>query len=307
MILCDAETSLKSVIKIVVVSLFYVLPLSCEPDLQDLNDIDFTDHISKPRFSTDCLFGLSSFGVSSFSSSAQGMDIYEDKVMFQAGLPGNLIYILDLDSHTCLGTISFEAPFGERSHMNNINCGGKYINTDRWPLLYVSQTTSSHSCFVLHLSDDAFDYELVQTIKYIGTQHHANSNYDWFVDINKGYIYTYGKRNGVLEDREIVKFPLPSNDVFEVVLTDEDVLDSFMLEKMSIYQGSKIINGFLFAPVGYGNWEYPGYLKVIDLDNQKLVESISIKCGEPESIGKYKNGAIICGGGKNPFYYYLYM
>ena len=101
-----------------------------------------------------------------------------------------------------------------------------------------------------------------------------------------------------------MKFHLPSFKIGDVVFSDDDVIDSFVLNDMSIYQGTKIINGFLYAPVGYGDKEYPGYLKIIDLEKTKLKTSIAIKCGEPESIGVYKNGAIICGGGRNsPFYY----
>ena len=275
----------------------YYIPLS------DIDSISF----SKQRFSSEILFRLSSFGVSPFSSSAQGMDIYQDEVMFQAGLGGNIIYVLDLNSQTCLGTIIFEAPNGEPSHMNNINCGDKYLSTDRWPLLYLSQTTNSHACFVLRLSNNASSYEIVQTIKYGGEKHHINSLYDWFIDTKNGYIYTYGYYNGIINKREILKFPLPPHNVGDVIFTDDDVIDSFVLSDMSIYQGTKIINGFLYAPVGYGNNDYPGYLKIVDLKEKKLKMSIAITCGEPESIGKYKNGMIICGGGKNSNFYYIQM
>lgn len=262
---------------------------------------------AKMRFSSEVLFKLSSFGVSPFSSIAQGMDIYQDEVMFQAGLEGNTIHILDLNSHRCLGTIKFETPNGEPSHMNNINCGKKYASTDRWPLLYLSQTTYSHACFVIRLSNDAPSYEVVQSIKYVGNKHHINSLYDWFIDTKRGFIYTYGYYNGIREEREIVKFPLPSYKDGDIVFTDDDVLDSFVLEDMSIYQGSKIINGLLYAPTGYGTNDYPGYLKIIDLEKQELKMSIPINCGEPESIGMYKNGAIICSAGKDSYYYYIQL
>lgn len=257
------------------------------------------------RLSSKEIFRLSSFDVNPFSSSAQGMDIYQDEIMFQAGLAGNIIYVLDLYSKRCLGTIIFETPSGEPSHMNNINCGNKYESTDRWPLLYLSQTQNSHACFVIRLSNDASSYDIVQTIKYVGNKYHVNSLYDWFIDIKNGFIYTYGYYNGKKEEREIVKFPLPSDKAGDIIFTDYDVIDSFVLKDMSIYQGTKIINGFLFAPVGYGNKDYPGYLKIIDLGKKKLKMSVDIKCGEPESIGKYKNGAIICGGGKDSRFYYI--
>ena len=189
--------------------------------------------------------------------------------------------------------------------MNNINCGEKFNRTDIYPLLYVSQTSDSHSCFVIRLSNDISSYDLIQTIKYNGSKHHTDSNYDWFIDLRNQFVYTYGKHDGILEDREIVKFRLPSIETSEVVFTDHDVIDSFILKDMSIYQGSRIINGLLYAPVGYGNYSYPGYLKIIDLDKKSVIKDISITCGEPESIGQYKDGAIICGGGDNPGYFFI--
>lgn len=253
------------------------------------------------------MFRLSSFGVSPFSGSSQGMDIFEDKVLFQAGVYGDLIHVLDLETSSLKGTIGFIAPFNESSHMNNINCGEKYCDSDYYPLLYVSQTFNSHSCFVLRLSNILNSYELIQTIQYVGNLHHLDGDYDWFIDLKNRYIYTYGIHNGNIEEREILKFPLPGLDQPIAALGDEDVLDSFLLSDMSIYQGSRIIDGLLFAPVGSGDDKYPGYLKIFDLASKSLIENVPLNCGEPESIGPYKDGAIICGGGKNPNYYFIQL
>lgn len=286
--------------------LFSFSLVSCD-ELQIDEAIEEVMLQENPKFTTSLLFRLSSFGVEPFSSNAQGMDIYNDNVMFQAGLQGNIIYVLDLEEGYCLGSFIFTAPDDEPSHMNNINCGEKFCCTDYYPLLYVSQTTNSHACFVLRLSNDATSYDLIQTIKYCGTQHHADSNYDWFIDIDNQFIYTYGKHDKMLEEREVVKFPFPLLVNSMVTYTDEDVLDSFILKNMSIYQGSRIIDGLLYAPVGLGSDQYPGRLKIIDIENKTLVQDIALNCGEPESIGQFKKGAIICGGGDNPTYYYIQL
>ena len=279
---------------------------SCEK-LQIETIVENATQQEKPKYSVTPLMRLSAFGADPFSSSAQGMDIYDDRVLFQAGLSDNIIHVIDFDEFTWLGSISFVTPDNELSHMNNINCGNKYSDLDLYPLLYVSQTSNSHSCFVLRLANDISSYDLIQTINYIGSQHHAGSNYDWFIDISNQYIFTYGKHNKLLEEREIVRFPFPSLNNSVVSFTDEDVIDSFVLENMSIYQGSRIIDGLLYAPVGFGNKQYPGHLKIIDLDNKTLMEDIVLNCGEPESIGRYKEGAIICGGGKDPYYYFIQL
>lgn len=261
----------------------------------------------KEKYSITRLFRLEDFNIAPFSSSAQGMDVYNDRILFQAGLAGNLIHIIDLESKVCLGSITFSSPNGESSHMNNINLGEKYVNTDIYPLLYVSQTTNSHACFVIRLSNNNASYDVIQTIKYVGKGHHAGSNYDWFIDLENQFIYTYGKHDGILEEREILKFPLPPLKIKGVTYTDEDVIDSFILKDMSIYQGSRIINGLLYAPVGFGNDEYPGRLIITNLEEKRIVAALDINCGEPESIGQYKDGAIICGGGTNPFYFFIQL
>lgn len=262
---------------------------------------------NKEKYSITRLFRLSDFGIDQFSSSAQGMDVYNDRIIFQAGLSGNLIHIIDIITKDCLGTISFSPSNGEPSHMNNINLGKKYDSGDRYPLLYVSQTVNSHACFVIRLSNDNVSYDVVQTIKYVGTKHYVGSLYDWIIDLTNHFIYTYGHHDGIIVEREILKFPLPSLDEKEIRFTDEDIIDSFIIKDMSIYQGSKIINGLLYAPVGYGNKDFPGRLFIINLDEKRIVDDITINCGEPESIGQYGDGAIICGGGTNPVFYYIQL
>lgn len=279
---------------------------SCENKSYIVDEVSASEQM-EPRYSVRRVFRLSDFGVEPFSGSSQGMDIYDDRILFQGGLAGNVIHILDIQSRVHLGSIEFIAPVRQSSHMNNINCGMKLCDSDLYPLLYLSQTTNAHACFVLRLSNDASSYELVQTIKYTGKQHHQGLNYDWFIDLKNGFIYSYGRYNDCLDVREVVRFPLPSLELFEVNYTDEDVIDSFVLNDMSIYQGSRIINGLLFAPVGNGTIEYPGFLKIVDLEKKTIIQNIALDCEEPESIGIYRNGAIICGGRTDPAYYYIQL
>lgn len=285
------------------------LSLSCLLSCEKVEPVSEIESLISECSQYECqyIFRLTDFGANSYTGKSQGMDIFDDRYIFQAGTHDNIINILDIDTFSCLGSIAFFPPDGESSHMNNINCGEKYDNSDLYPLLYVSQTIDSHSCYVIRLANDLSSYELVQTIKYKGNKHHIRSNYDWFIDSRNGHIYTYGKQNGIIENREILKFPLPPIESSIVIFDDQDVADSFMLYNMSVYQGSKIIGDLLFAPVGYGNASYPGYLKVVDLTEKRVIFELALECGEPESIGSYKDGAIICGGGGNPKYYYIHL
>ena len=252
------------------------------------------------------LFRLSIFKIEPFSKNSQGMDIYDDHYMFQAGTEQNSIHIIDLKESKAIGTISFSDPAGEPCHMNNINCGLKMLSEDIFPTLYLSQTSNSRACFVLHINNTGKSYELVQTIRYLGTEHYLKkSSFDWFIDVDNHFIYTYGYYNGDSDKREIMKFPLPSMENETVDFYDADIIDCFVLENQSIYQGSKMIDGLLYTPVGYGNYQRPARLIIIDLNKKNVVLDVPIKCGEPESLGRYKNGAIICEGGKNPQYSFI--
>ena len=259
-----------------------------------------------PQYMTFRWFQLSNLGVKPFSGSAQGMDIYNDRFLFQAGAGQNIIHIIDLKTAQVPGSIDFIPPSGETCHMNNINCGNLFSNSDIYPLLYLSQTNNPHSCFVLRIANDSQSYEVIQTIKYSGKDHYKNnSSYDWFIDLDNHFIYTYGQFNGDINSREIIKFKLPPLDAEEVSFSDDDILDSFVLENQSIYQGSKIIDGLLYCPVGYGNSEHPGRLIIIDLGKKEVVRDLLINCGEPEAIAKLQNDAIISSGGISPVYYLI--
>ena len=283
---------------------------SCEKEQLPIIDeiVDKYDKYITEPFSVRRLSLMSSFGVETFSINAQGMDIYDNRLLFQAGTNQNYIHIIDINESKALGTISFIAPNNESCHMNNINCGTKLNSSDRFPLLYLSQTNKPRSCFVLKISDDAKTYELVQTIKYVGKSHYLNnSSYDWFIDYSNKFIYSYGHYNGDKNSREIMKFKLPSLDDEEIAFTDDDILECFVLGNQSIYQGSRIIDGLLFTPVGYGTASSPGRLIVIDLSTKEVIHDIPLNCGEPEALGQYKSGAIISSGGKDPRYYYIHL
>ena len=290
------------------ISLSFVCLSSCEkesiPHIDDM--VNSIDQVRIEPYTPKRIGHMSSFNVDLFSGNAQGMDIYDDHIMFQAGTGQNFIHIIDLQESKALGTISFTAPDGQKCHMNNINCGIKMNGSDRFPLLYLSQTNKPMSCFVLRISNDAASYEIVQTIKYIGTKHYLkNSSYDWFIDYSNNYIYTYGHYNKDANRREIMKFKLPTLNSEAVDLSDDDILDSFVLDDQSIYQGSRIIDGLLYTPVGYGTNSTPGRLIIINLSTKGVIQDIPISCGEPEAIAKYKSGAILSSAGKDPTYYYI--
>ena len=293
------------------VAVLFVLPFiwSCAkaplPDADNMEDTIQNKEII-PIYTLKGICQLSSFGAAPFSSNAQGMDIFNDRFLFQTGTEDRTIHIVDLENKKAIGSLAFSVPNNEGAHMNNINCGLKLSEIDQFPLLYISQTGGSHSCFVIRINNDAQTYELIQTIKYIGKNHYLkNSPYDWFIDLENNLLYSYGYYNGNRLIREIMKFNLPPITSSTIMYSDDDIIDSFVLENQSIYQGSKIIDGLLYTPVGAGSALYPSRLIIIDLKKKEVYDDIPLACGEPESIGRYKSGAIIGTGGWDPFYYFI--
>ena len=227
-------------------------------------------------------------------------------MIFQGNQSGEdkSIYILDLEQKTILGNFLFTETGSW--HMNNLNCATKETDTDKFPLIYLSECMGTHRCAVVKISDGADSYVVKQLITFNTSLHYGGGSYsfDWFVDLENNLIYCYGgtaSRGSV----EIVKFNLPSLSDAAVILTDNDVLDSFIVNGIGIFQGSKLINGKLVCPEGYGNAEYPAYISVIDLNKKQVVTRVPWGYGEPEAVAIYKNGLLVVNNAVNPTYRFL--
>ena len=70
-------------------------------------------------------------------------------------------------------------------------------------------------------------------------------------------------------------------------------LDGFVLNDVSIYQGSKIIDGLLYTSAGYSTRLFPGRLLTIDLEKKAVANDGTLNRGEPDSIGQYKYDDLI--------------
>ena len=83
--------------------------------------------------------------------------------------------------------------------------------------------------------------------------------------------------------------------MFSITLTDCDV-----------YQGTKVIDGKLYALFGLGTKECPTYIKIIDIEKGVVERSIRIDgLGELEAIGKYEDGIIVVNCAYNPTYTFV--
>lgn len=189
---------------------------------------------------------------------------------------GGQCVVLDLRKRSCVAVYPLA---GNTSHCNNASFGSmRYSREDPFPLLYVSGCYGDKACYVTRLLMDKSI--LVQRIFYDSDCFPIAQ--DWCVDADAGYLYAYGgKRGGTLY---LKKFILPSADVEEVHLTDNDVLQTIPITCVAVAQGSKIKDGYAYLPDGDSPGNY--WLHVVDLATGQEVRTIDLNSIglEPEGV-----------------------
>ena len=205
------------------------------------------------------------------------------------------IIMYNLKRRELLYSLELNSVNGETYHCNQSSFGTlKYERSDSFPLLYISQRSKADNrCFIevfriLPFYDEelldyvSFQIELVQTI-YLPVMSYQNSlgNVNCAIDPNNGWMYTYSRNNNVQDDNygqcKITQFSIP--DVYDkkVVLNDQDIVSSFMIEASAInMQGGCIQDGVMY--IGQGTPSSGNvYLNIIDLEKKELVRQLDLK------------------------------
>ncbi len=217
--------------------------------------------------------------------------------------------VFDLRNQTPLGT-------GTIYHCNQACFGTqKYSEEDPFPLLYISQhQNKSNRSFiqvfrVLPTSAGsgqeytAFAFEKIQTIYFpVLTDDNSLGNVNAVIDTDNHFIYTYSRNNNSTAENygkcKISKFKIP--DALEsasVILSDEDILDSFFIETSAInMQGGAYHDGLLYIGRGVPSAGYVN-LYVVDLFNRRLWFTVDLLNNgfryEPEGAFFYKDNLYI--------------
>lgn len=217
--------------------------------------------------------------------------------------------VFDLRNQTPLGT-------GTIYHCNQACFGTqKYSEEDPFPLLYISQhQNKSNRSFiqvfrVLPTSAGsgqeytAFAFEKIQTIFFpVLTDDNSLGNVNAVIDTDNHFIYTYSRNNNSTAENygkcKISKFKIP--DALEsasVILSDEDILDSFFIETSAInMQGGAYHDGLLYIGRGVPSAGYVN-LYVVDLFNRRLWFTVDLLNNgfryEPEGAFFYKDNLYI--------------
>ena len=210
-------------------------------------------------------------------------------------------------------------------HANNSSFGiQRFKDSDPFPLLYVSHRENNDKRGVLQVyrviplksQNDKTDFDslsvsLIQTIYYPKMTDKNALGSPWTViDQENNWMYTYSRNNrrkasnmGVCR---ISKFRIPLiGESDEVYLNDEDVLDSYEVGFMAPQsQGAFICKGKMYIAQGTSPEKFI-WLRIIDLEKKKLVNSIDLKEAgfpkEPEGCFVYDGNLMISTLGKKIF------
>lgn len=247
---------------------------------------------------------------------AQGTAV-SDGCVFRIHDKGGCV-AFDLKTKELLGEFRIGS-YGRNNHCNVAFFGEKkYDESDRFPLLYVSQAkglpveeigrpetdTLSRLVFVERIHTDSLGRpcgaSLEQVIDYRNDGEYTSGL--WITDIHdQSFIYCYGNNIGNCQPGNRVsfrkfRFPEFSRDRFVVTLTDEDIVDYFYYDEFqtegergpqnAILQGGMIVDGVIILPCGAGSEKYPAEFFVANMKNRKSASfDFTLEMhGEPEDV-----------------------
>ena len=145
-------------------------------------------------------------------------------------------------------SLSFYKLEGNDSHCNNAVFGLERLSPDSpFPLLYISEDNGSHACLVTDIGMDGS--QIVQKIYYDTDRSDYPGPFDWMVDRENGFLYTYGGSRW--RSRWVKRFRLPPADIPEVHLGREDVLWTMYYDEVGIGQGGFVKDGRIYLTAGY--------------------------------------------------------
>lgn len=193
------------------------------------------------------------------------------------------------------------------NHVNNACFGIECGSYNDIPLLYITECNNKFRCFVEEILPGSS--RLVQTIS-------AEKNGNvvgvlvWVVDKERGLLYSVTRSDETLKGRgyslnTITAYELPKiSDNINVVLTEKDVVERYVVHFPSILQGAIIDNGILYIATGLqqsvsGRLDAKRAIQVIDLKKRKHIKTIDltyITTNEPEDIDFYQGKCLLyCG------------
>lgn len=237
------------------------------------------------------------------SKSAQGMAIYGDNAFLMND--GGGCRQLNLKT----GKIrQFKlACSSSNPHVNNACFGVEKNENGYFPVIYISECREGgFHCFVESIDSIPV---LLQTI-YAQSGNKTVRAINWVVDCKHSVFYVVTRVEKHLDSKgsvknTIIKYRLPRLEEGRVVvLTEDDVIDSFDVIFPNILQGCKIRGKYMYLVTGLPQSQShrkdsQRAIQVIDLKKKKLKKTIDLTyltTNEPEDVDFYKGKCLVyCG------------
>ena len=235
--------------------------------------------------------------------SAQGMAIWHDcAYLFN---DGGHCRVLNLKNGKIVNEFDLSSS-NKNTHVNSA-CFIHSKDDNNQPLLYITEFNKPSRCFVECLTENSS--KLVQVIK---VQNKGKDAFiqTWIVDEYNSFLYSVTRMSPPKGEKftkkvRICKFRLPLlSEGYNIILSEEDCLDSFIAEFASGTQGGKIRGKYMFLASGlqaaaHGQFNAQRAIQVIDLTQKKKVKSIDltyVTTNEPEDLDFYNNKCLLyCG------------
>lgn len=264
------------------------------PEPEYLDTLTIEEVIVYPHLDSSSLNSIEVNHFAPLGFSHQSAAAYGDYAFFVSNGRSE-ICLYSLKKKEKLFTLALKGNNGAIYHCNQSTFGvDKYESSDYFPLLYISQRANSEGrCFIEafriipqyneDMSEiDSFHVELVQTI-YLPKMTRDNSlgNANCVIDARERVLYVYSRNNNSEDDNyqqcKISRFEIPEIRTGPIMLEDDSIVSSFMIEASAVnMQGGCIHDGLLFIGQGYDSAGYI-LLNVVDLKMKQLIMRIDLQ------------------------------
>ncbi len=224
----------------------------------------------------------------------QGMTAFDKYLIRTGNEQGGRCNIMNVKDGSILGDFIL-ASKSDINHANCVELGEKYSSEDIIPLIYISEASGDHRCFVERIKNDFSGSSLIQTISFIGTYPENAHGNDWALDIFNKRLYNcistanYGCK--------VLVFNLPDCKGGDISLSDNDIIDTFDIPIVNIMQGVTFNSGKLFLPLGFGTEEYPAKMVIYDVTRKSISSRVNLQTmiqnEEPEDVCVLNNQLLL--------------
>ncbi len=232
----------------------------------------------------------------------QSMAFYGENALFITPEQQKLVCdIYNLNTKEWLTNIELTHDGYKCPHANVTCLGNSYYSPNSLcPTLYVSSWDNGRQCFVYDITKEEGTYrsKLIQIIdpSNVSEEIIGGGYLDWVVDRDNANVYAlaYHLKNTSMESKNnythVTKFKLPDYRKDLVVFEDSDVLESYTVPVMTVFQDKDYDKGHIYIAAGINNANclYPPRLFDIDLRTKQMKENNVPLSGEPEGFVVYK-------------------